>query len=224
MKNFLQRIIRLTGFEIHRTNARHVFWDDDAAFVALFKSVQHRTAIKEDRAFMLYQFARYSRTIPGDAAQLGVWKGGSSKIIAQALVGTNKNLILLDTFEGLPVKENSFSDGRTEFRDTSLEDVQSFLRGERVTFEQGFFPKTASPYESSRFSFVYLDADLEESTRAGLEFFFPRLAVGGVIVCDDYGSHYWPGVKKSIDMFAKQQGVSIIRTTGNQCVLIKTNV
>lgn len=221
MKNFLQRIIRLTGFEVHRTNSRHVFWDDDSTFTTLFKSVQHRTAIKEDRAFMLYQFARYARTIPGGAAQLGVWKGGSSKIIAQALTGTDKDLILFDTFEGLPVKENSFSDGRTEFRDTSLEDVQSFLKGERVTFARGFFPDTALPYESSRFSFVYLDADLEESTQAGLTFFYPRLSAGGVIVCDDYGSHYWPGVKKSIDAFAQKEGISIIRTTGNQCVLIK---
>jgi len=170
MKNFLQRIIRLTGFEVHRTNSRHVFWDDDSTFTTLFKSVQHRTAIKEDRAFMLYQFARYARTIPGGAAQLGVWKGGSSKIIAQALTGTDKDLILFDTFEGLPVKENSFSDGRTEFRDTSLEDVQSFLKGERVTFARGFFPDTALPYESSRFSFVYLDADLEESTQQVLRF------------------------------------------------------
>lgn len=221
MKNFLQKIIRLTGFELHRVGSRHVFWDDDSDFVSLFNSVQHRTAIKEDRAFMLYQFARHTRSIPGDVAQLGVWKGGSSKIIARALSGTNKNLVLFDTFEGLPVKENSFSDGRTEFRDTSLQDVQTFLKGEKVTFAQGFFPDTATPYKDSNFSFVYLDADLEESTKAGLDFFYPRLSVGGVIVCDDYGSHYWPGVKKSIDAFAEKEGISIIRTTGNQCILIK---
>lgn len=221
MKNFLQRIIRLTGFELHRVNARHAFWNDDSDFVSLFTSVQQRTAIKEDRAFMLYQFARYARTIPGDAAQLGVWKGGSSKIIIQALSGTSKDLILFDTFKGLPVEENSFSDGRTEFRDTSIEDVQAFLKNEKITFAQGFFPDTATPYMNSLFSFVYLDADLEESMKAGLDFFYPRLSMGGVIVCDDYGSHYWPGVKKAIDAFVKKEGISVIRTTGNQCVLFK---
>lgn len=59
-----------------------------------------------------------------------------------------------------------------------------------MSFYKGYFPSTAGPVIDLRFSFVHLDVDLYESTKSCLEFFYPRLNVGGVISPDDYvGAH-----------------------------------
>lgn len=40
------------------------------------------------------------------------------------------------------------------------------------------------------FTFVSVDCDLYALTKAGLEFFFPRLSKGGMIICHDFLSEY----------------------------------
>jgi O-methyltransferase len=48
-------------------------------------------------------------------------------------------------------------------------------------------------------AFVHLDADLYESTHAGLEFFYPRVPSRGFIVIHDYNS--WLGARRAVDEF-----------------------
>ena len=45
-----------------------------------------------------------------------------------------------------------------------------------------------------------MDADLHNPTRAGLEFFYPRLSKGGVILIHDYNTD-WPELMHAVDVF-----------------------
>jgi len=45
-----------------------------------------------------------------------------------------------------------------------------------------------------------MDADLHNPTRAGLEFFYPRLSEGGIILIHDYNSD-WPKLVDAVDVF-----------------------
>jgi len=47
---------------------------------------------------------------------------------------------------------------------------------------------------------VNIDADLYVPTKAGLEFFYPRLNKGGAIFIHDYNDK-WPGVMKAVEEF-----------------------
>jgi len=49
-----------------------------------------------------------------------------------------------------------------------------------------------------------LDTDWYESTRIGLEVLYPRLAVGGVCILDDYG--HWQGARKAVDDYFEALG------------------
>jgi O-methyltransferase len=49
------------------------------------------------------------------------------------------------------------------------------------------------------FAFVHLDADLYDPIMAGLQFFYPRVAKGGIIVVHDYNS--WPGARRAVDVY-----------------------
>ena len=65
----------------------------------------------------------------------------------------------------------------------------------------GWFPESVPDTlrTSTRFAFVHLDADLYAPTKAGLEFFYPRLSTHGALVMHDYNG--WLGARTAIDEF-----------------------
>ena len=64
----------------------------------------------------------------------------------------------------------------------------------------GYFPESLNGLED-KFALVSLDADLEESTLSGLEYFVPRMVPGGYIFLHDYDSHSFYGVRKAVERY-----------------------
>ena len=52
-----------------------------------------------------------------------------------------------------------------------------------------------------KYRMIHIDVDLYRPTLDCLEYFGPRLELGGIIVLDDYGSPKCPGIKKALDLF-----------------------
>jgi O-methyltransferase len=125
--------------------------------------------------------------IEGDMAELGVYRGEMAILYHRII--PKKKLYLFDTFAGFPTKDLEVS-GDDRFSDTSIEYVKSRIGNDKnVIFKPGYFPETVSGMEECRFCFVMLDADLYKPTRAGLEFFYPRMSRGGYIFLHDYTSN-----------------------------------
>ena len=123
--------------------------------------------------------------IAGSLAELGVYRGATSRIIHRVL--PDRPFYLFDTFAGFASADLKAADAR--FQDTSLELVKKTIGDlKNVIFRQGYFPETACGLESESFSFVLLDADKFKPTLAGLEFFYPRLTPGGYVFIHDYNS------------------------------------
>ena len=170
----------------------------DADVMALIKRTCRESdmRITTAEAFALYAVARAQRQVPGAYAELGVYRGGSTKLIAEAK--GDKPLHIFDTFAGLP--PTSPEDG-TFFRQgmfaASLESVQRYLADyPNLHFHPGWFPETAGAVENETFAFVFLDADLYQSTKDGIDFFYPRLNPGGVLMTHDY---QFPGVHRAFE-------------------------
>lgn len=222
----LNRGLSSFGLQIRRIGSG--FWDRDVEFMALYKTIQDKTVVKIDRSYMLYQFAKVAANLPhGDVAQLGVYKGGTAWMIASCFRHTQKKFYLFDTFAGLP--QSSSSDGHwhsiaegNDFSDVLFQEVQKYFSPyQNIKFKKGLFPATAVGLEDARFSFVYLDADLYQSTKDGLEFFYPRMVPGGVIMLDDFGTPTWPGIQKAVEEFCNEQGIVPVTTTWWQGMIIK---
>ncbi len=152
--------------------------------------------------------------VQGDFAELGVYKGCSAKVLH--LLAPERRMWLFDTFAGFAdadaASETLREVKRHDFGDTSLAAVRAFL-GESplLHFVEGRFPDTAAAVPAdSRFALVHLDCDLEEPMRAGLEFFYPRLSPGGLLIMHDYGSGLWPGVTHAVDEFLRGKPERII--------------
>lgn len=74
----------------------------------------------------------------------------------------------------------------------------------KVIIKKGYFPQTTAGLENKSFCFVNLDPDLYEPILAGLEFFYPRLVRGGVILIHDYYNNGYVGVKKAVSEFCEK--------------------
>lgn len=148
--------------------------------------------------------------IPGRIAELGVYKGDTARKL-NALFPDRK-LYLFDTFGGFDQRdlqkeeEYGCSQARQgDFSDTSEQAVLSRLPfpGQAVV-RRGYFPQTAAGLEDETFALVSLDADLYAPLLAGLEYFCPRLAPGGMILLHDYNNERFKGARQAVADFEKR--------------------
>jgi len=108
-----------------------------------------------------------------------------------------------------------------EFSRTSVEETKKLLSFTESIFHIGYFPETLKGF-SSPIALAHLDADLYESTKNGLESFWPLVSAGGGIIGDDYGWQHCPGVKMAFDEFCADKKLTLEFPTWYQCVIRKS--
>ncbi len=171
-----------------------------------------------DEAYMIRSAVLATERIPGILAEVGVFRGGTARVICEAK--GDRTLHLFDTFEGLPSPtaiDRGFESGQYA---CSLDDVKKYLDGCRdVHFHQGLFPATAGPVRDLRFSFVHLDVDLYQSTLESLQFFYPRMSVGAMLISHDYVE--FAAVRRAFDDYLRDSRQPVLELSGNQCLIVK---
>lgn len=171
-------------------------------------------------AYQLFMAVKGTQKVRGDVAEVGVYRGGSAKVICEAKA--SRHLHLFDTFEGIPsVGAEDASRFEVGEYAASLEDVQAYLRDyTNVSFYKGRFPATGEAVRDLAFSMVNLDVDTYESTRDCLEFFYPRPTPGAILMSHDYSDT--PGVRHAFDEFFEKRPEPIVELAGSQCLIVKT--
>jgi len=172
-------------------------------------------------SYMICMSVNATTKVAGCIAEVGVFKGGSAKLICE--FKGEKKLYLFDTFEGLP-ELNTFDSHdefyQGQFNDTSIEAVRKLTSPyKNVHLIKGYFPDTAGPIENEKFSLVHLDVDLHETTKNALEFFYPRMSEGGIIISHDYINAN--GVKKAFDDFFAEKPETVLLISDTQCMVVK---
>lgn len=145
--------------------------------------------------------------VKGDFAELGVYKGDSARVMH--LMAPDRTFHLFDTFEGFTCNDLQPETGKAatystrNFADTSLNKVLKNIGGypDKLKIHAGYFPDSTEGLQETTYALVNMDADLYNPTKAGLEYFYPRLSPGGVIFIHDY-NHNWEGLVKAVDEFA----------------------
>jgi len=180
-------------------------WTGDERFRSLLNIISGRTLIDPERLYMIYQLAGFaSKNLPGAVAEVGVYKGGSARIIVDRFLAFppyHRKILLFDTFEGMPDANPGIDlHKKGDFGDTSAESVRSFLQNlEGVELRVGRFPESLRDGDAGPFAFVHADADIYGSTADIIGFFRPFIVPGGMILFDDYGFPSCPGAKKAVD-------------------------
>ena len=193
----------------------------DAGTLRLIRQIrrERRSLLTANESFILYSTVVAQRHLPGDLAEVGVFEGASAKLICEA--NRSRTLHLFDTFAGMPPMKGRESRVFREHQYAcSLAAVQAYLGSySHVLYYQGLFPAPAKDLTDLTFSFVHLDVDLYGSTWDCLEYFYPRLVAGGVIISHDYSIQQ--GVRDAFDDFLANRPENVIELPTTQCLLIK---
>lgn len=101
----------------------------------------------------------------------------------------------------------------------SLERTQKNLSefNDYITYHHGYIPDslTMIPPPPNSIGYLHIDLNSSKPTLDALEFFFPRLLRGGVILFDDYGWKEYEESKIKIDEFLKDKpGILLVMPTG----------
>ncbi len=224
-----KRVLRPLGLELRRGGIRH-FPEATAEEAALIEKFRPYTMTGEHRQWTLLKAVDYldRRSIPGDIVECGVWRGGNMMMVkaARGASPIHRRQFLYDTFAGMTeptdddigadgrqprlIHRKSQSDGHNEWAYASLEEVTGNFRrfgllDDDVILTKGPVEETLRrPDLPDEIALLRLDTDWYESTKVELEILYPRLAPGGVLIIDDFGT--WLGARKAVEEYFEQQG------------------
>ena len=202
----------------------------DPDFAAIWAQVKPFTMTSPERGYALYQAVHHviDQDIPGAFVEVGVWKGGSSMLIALTLLArgiTDRNLVLIDTFEGMTEAGARDSDVHGIHADDLLAgsrgDAVADLTRAEAGIDQVRTNMAATGYPAARLriakadarhdlpklhtsmiAMLRLDTDFYDSTLAELEQLYPRVSQSAPVIIDDYG--HWQGCRDAVETYFEQ--------------------
>lgn len=168
----------------------------------IFQTEKEQEVLR-DECLLIQSFLEKGE-IFGDLAEVGVYKGGSAKIIREAI--PNQPLHLFDTFIGLPDLMTGVDPKHYEVGHMKVEEEipKELAKLPNTKVYKGQFSLMSGHINTRKFAFAHIDVDIYQSTKDALEFFYPRMEIGGSMIIHDYPAH--PGVKKAVDEFMEGKG------------------
>lgn len=239
VKKVLLKGIEKMGYSVQKVvpiNDEKYIDIKESEFFDIYKLCKPYTMTSIERMYALYNAVNYvlSNQIPGSFVECGVWRGGSSMLIAKMLQNRNirdRKIYLYDTFEGMsePTKDDLDLMGNNadvlltetvDQKETSvwcladLDDVQRNMRltgipDNQIVYVKGKVEDTIpGTVPNDQIALLRLDTDWYESTKHELIHLYPKLITGGVIIIDDYG--HWEGCRKAVDEYIANNKVNIL--------------
>jgi O-methyltransferase len=184
------------------------------------------------RAHIAVWAARQSLHVEGDFVECGVYAGLLSGTICSALkfASVKKRFFLFDTFVGIPdsesphVNSDRIKEINSYYIDVRKRVRQNFSKYPNVKIVEGILPGTLRETRLSKISYLSVDLNTAKTERQVIEFLWPKIMAGGIVLIDDYG---WSACSEQYGMwnsFADKQGLTIACLPTGQGLLIKPNL
>jgi O-methyltransferase len=230
------RLIKPFGYALQRKTEPPVKdMISDEVFLEMYTKCQPFTMTSMERMYSLYQSMKYivENNLPGDFTECGVWKGGSSMMMALYLKSqgiTDRTIFLYDTYEGMSAPTDADKSHTGEKAEdllsvqdknndnsiwcySSLDDVKKNLAStgypmEKICFIKGKVEDTLVNEIPGQLCLLRLDTDWYESTKVELNVLYPLLISKGVLIIDDYG--HWEGARKAVDEYFSERSEHIL--------------
>lgn len=148
-----------------------------------------------------------NKNVVGDVVELGCYVGTTTVYLAKALITTDKQLYVYDSFEGLPEKTRQdlsplgqqFQIG--ELRATKKQLIKNLIQAKVPLpyIKKAWFSDLTTTDMPKLIAFAFLDGDYYGSIVDSLRAIEPHLVSGSVIVVDDYSNAALPGVARAVD-------------------------
>ena len=190
-------------------------WDTEKANI-IYDNYKDRTLLSKASFYTLIELARSCDDKKGQFVELGTYKGGSARALADML---NRKIFCFDTFGGVvgASSEDTMEDG--EFGDVDLEDVKYYLMDCKLFV--GEVQRTLNQIKGLKIAFLHIDLDLYTPIYESLITLYYNVVEGGIILFDDYGTLSTPGAKFACDNFFMNKPENIIVLQTGQAFIIK---
>jgi O-methyltransferase len=202
-------------------------WLNDLDFMNTYEKIKNYTLVDIYRCYELWSLAKQSIKIDGAILEVGVWRGGSGVVLAEATKINKKKIYLADTFRGVvKAGENDTFYNGGEHSDTSLELVKRLISSfslDNVQILEGIFPEDTQHRVQGNIAMLHCDVDVYSSTKEVVEWCLPRMSVGSTIVFDDYGFYWCEGVTKYCDELKLRNDFIFIHNLNGHAIFIKVS-
>jgi O-methyltransferase len=225
---FRHQAMRSGAHELAFPIATYAPWRSDQEFRAVYRAIRRNTFVDVWRCYELWSLLGELRDVAGAILEVGVWRGGTGALTAAraAGLGLDETVYLCDTWKGVAKTgkvDVYYRDGKHD--DASQELVKELLARlglTNVELLEGVFPEdTAERISDRTFRLCHCDVDVYESARGVLEWVWPRLAPGGVVVFDDYGFPACPGVTKLVDEQRMREDRLVLHNLNGHGLIVK---
>jgi hypothetical protein len=221
------------------TANNHHFQDDPAFRAAYARGVRASAGADphmEWRVHVALWAAGTAARLAGDFVECGVNAGFVSSAIMQRLdwAKTGKRFYLIDTFSGPVLAQYSpeeLQQGRGRVAEealakgayvTDLERVRAnYAEWPNVQIVQGEVPGVLRSAGIARVAFLHVDMNCAYAERAALEYFWDRLAPGGMVLFDDYAYFGNDALTATIDSAAASLGAEVLSLPTGQGLIVK---
>lgn len=91
---------------------------------------------------------------------------------------------------------------------------------DHLIFHRGYIPDSfhVAPESPNSVAYLHIDLNSAKPTKSALEFFYPKISSGGVILFDDYGDRAFVDTKKVIDEFFYDKPGSLLKLPTGQAI------
>lgn len=198
--------------------------------------VRPYTSVSTERILQVLNSVNYiiENNIPGDFAEIGVWKGGLIMAMAKRLLqlGKNRTIHVYDTFDGMTEAGQYDIDcsgnlavdifDKVLCRSSYEETVANIniVNYPNIVYHVGDI-RNVDVKTIPNLALLRLDTDWYDLTKFELIHFEPKVVESGIIIIDDYG--HWAGCKKAVDEFLQVSPQQIFRSDYTGIHWIKTN-
>ena len=225
----IKKTLNFFGYDLVKKGHKSLqpTYEEYAEFMDIYESCKAFSMTGIERMFSLYKAVEYivKNNIEGNFVECGVWRGGSSMVIAKTLMKfdcTNRLIFLYDTYEGMsvPTEKDVNKDGYladkmmlTAHKEdpnsvwccADLNDVTTNMQNtgypiSNISFVKGKVEDTIpAMIPDGKIALLRLDTDWYESTLHELKYLYPLLVKNGVLIIDDYG--HWQGARLAVDEY-----------------------
>ena len=187
-------------------------------FHEIWDSMSHHSFNGLDKTKIVYEELLNTFDIEGHTAEIGVYKGHTSKLIHELC--KHKTHYCYDTFSGIDLSDSNIDFHKNGEFSCSLNNVKDLLGENNIVYKIGTFPNTFNE-GNEKFSFVHSDTDTYAGTKATLDYFAPIMVDNGKMLFDDYKWKNCEGVEKAIKEFMNNNHSFTLKEYDKQCVLTK---
>jgi len=201
----------------------------DAGFVRAYEAAlrqQSDTWIRW-RSHVVQWAAHHAIRLEGDFVECGVNRAFLSMSAMTAVdfrQTTGRRFYLFDTYCGL-VPEQVSTDDKAAFRNVYSDTYdfvkETFRDWSNVTVVRGIVPESLSTVTIGQVAYLSIDMNCVKPEIDAMEYFWPRMVPGGVIILDDYGFPGHEAQKLAADGFAATVGVKVLSLPTGQGLIFK---